>query len=204
VFKLKGHASKHLALDVKYQKLLDCTKIQIKELEAKATKEIKDEDDLVCTLLGEFLDIWPEWQKVYPQADVEDFQKNIKETSKKLLENIVDQVKEKLETPDTKMVQTDHAFIAQKLVKGYAIASIIQAVKSDQDWMPSYKKRIQSTLATKPGGARKAADDRACYIIGESLTPMALESPYAQAILHSFPAFKNFSISLFNKKASVK
>jgi len=199
---LKGHLFKNL--DDECQKLLECTKIQIKDLAANAMKEIQNEHDLVCTLLGEFLDIWPEWQKVCPQEHVEDLQKSIEETSKKMLENIVDQVKEKLQTPDTRMVQTDHVFIAQKLVKGYAIANIIQTVKSDQDWMPSYKKRIQSTLVSKQGGARKAADDTACYTIGQSLTPMAADSPYAQAILDSFPAFKNFSISLFNKKASVK
>jgi len=194
----------HITLDNEHQTLLKYVQTQMIKLEAEVTEEIEDEKNLDLTLLGELFDIWPLWKRFCPQEDVVDIQNSIEKKCQTMLDRIIEDVRRKVQIPDTLMPQEDRRVIAQKLVKGYAISIIIQTKKSE-DWLPKYKAKMQRALTQT---------DAACFIIGESLALIATESlplpliskksPYAQAILDSFPVFKNFSVALFNLKASVK
>jgi hypothetical protein len=137
--------------------------------------------------------IWPTLRTAFP-GTVDKGQTDIKNLATTKFIQIVDRVKQEVIAMGREMMtRGSEELIASMLVKGQAIATELHC-------LDNFQKGIQEAL-------EKNLNDQGRYIIGTSLESMTHRggdaAEYAQAIIDTFSAFKNFNIQLFNKKASV-
>ena len=146
---------------------------------------------LEWTSLRKLTAIWPTLRTAFPDS-VDKGKNSIKNLATSKVNHIVDRVKQEVIVRGREMMTKDaEEFIANMLIKGQAIAT-------EMDCPDHFKKGIQDAL-------EKGIDDQGRYIIGTSLEIMTHRGGdaaiYAQAIIDTFPAFKNFNRKLFNAKA---
>jgi hypothetical protein len=148
---------------------------------------------LELTSLRKLTAIWPTLRTAFPD-NVGNGQTDIKNFATSKFIQIVDRVKQEVIVMGREMMtKGSEELIASMLVKGQAIATELHC-------LDSFQKGIQEAL-------ENGLNDQGRYIIGTSLESMTHcggdAAEYAQAIIDTFSAFKNFNIQLFNKKASV-
>jgi hypothetical protein len=169
----------------------------LKSLYADAESEINRDPAqpgyLESKSLRKLTAIWPTLLTAFP-GTVGISQTDIKNLATTKFIQIVDRVKQEVIAMGREMMtRGSEELIARMLVKGQAIATELHC-------LDNFQKGIQEALET-------SLNDQGRYIIGTSLESMTHRggdaAEYAQTIIDTFWAFKNFNIQLFNKKASV-
>ena len=159
--------------------------------ESEINKDPSQPGYLELTSLQSLTAIWPTLRTAFPDS-VDKGKNSIKNLATSKVNQIVDRVQQEVIVMGRDMMTKNaEEFIASMLIKGQAIAT-------EMDCPDHFKKGIQEAL-------EKGIDDQGRYIIGTSLEIMTHRGGdaaiYAQAIIDTFPAFKNFNRKLFNAKA---